>query len=79
VIVNTEGDIEAAVQAARDIYTHIEPLFTGAEMYVWMEESGVSPPSALKRLVVLHRPRHCSGYRHKHCMSVLIECLVKVY
>ena len=50
-IVNTEGNIEASVQAARDIFTLIEPLFTGAEMYIWMEESGVSPPSALKRSV----------------------------
>ena len=48
-IVNIEGNTEKAVLAARDVYSLIQPLFTGAGMYIWMEESGIGPPSALKR------------------------------
>ena len=35
VIVSAEGDTEAAVLAARDVYTLLEPIFTGAGMYIW--------------------------------------------
>jgi hypothetical protein len=35
VIVNADGDTEAAVLVARDVYTLLEPIFTGAGMYSW--------------------------------------------
>ncbi len=54
-IVNADGDTEAAVIAARDVYTLIEPLFTQAGMDIWMEESGIGPPSALKRFLSIHK------------------------
>jgi hypothetical protein len=49
VIVDADGDTESAVLAARDVYVLIQPLFAGAGMYTWIEESGIGPPSALKR------------------------------
>jgi hypothetical protein len=49
VIVNADGDTESAVKAAREVFNWIEPIFTGAGMDIWIEESGIGPPSALKR------------------------------
>ena len=47
VFTDKTGDIEAAVLAARAVYRHLyDTLYEQDGVYVWMEESGQSAPSA---------------------------------
>ena len=49
VFTDKSGDIEAAVLAGRAVYRHLyDVLYEQEGIYVWMEESGQSAPSALQ-------------------------------
>lgn len=51
VFTDKSGDIEAAVLAGRAVYRHLyDVLYEQEGIYVWMEESGQSAPSALQGL-----------------------------
>ena len=51
VFTDKSGDIQAAVLAGRAVYRHLyDVLYEQEGIYVWMEESGQSAPSALQGL-----------------------------
>ncbi|TRY75323.1 hypothetical protein TCAL_00740 [Tigriopus californicus] len=47
--VDSQGDIQSAIDIGRWVYQELQTLISPKGMYLWLEESDVTPPSALKR------------------------------